>query len=326
MIPHQWLDTAENDTLPGLSKLSSVRCDFPVVARGRKVLLEKPSRKEIAECIGLRHDVTDRIFDVTILGAGPAGLGSAVYAASEGLSTLVLDAMGPGGQAGASSRIENYAGFPNGVEGGELAYLTYLQAIKFGAEFSCPSTITAVNRGPQGDYMLSTAEGDVVHTKSVIVATGVSYRLLNEDASPSFNGSGVYYSATQSEASHCEGQSVHIIGGGNSAGQAAMYLSQYAERVTLVLRGSQLNKSMSSYLVTRLLSNDKIRVLYDTQWCLSLERITSQPSRCGPPPGSSQQKARPVCSSLLEPSPGQTLLHAQSPEMKVGTSLPATKW
>jgi thioredoxin reductase (NADPH) len=200
-----------------------------------------------------------------ILGSGPSGLGAAVYASSEGLSTLVLDALGPGGQAGSSSKIENYAGFPNGLSGRELAQLSYLQALKFGAEFVAPSHVANLRRSGEGLYEIETSEGDSVLGKTVIIATGVSYRLLDVAGLDGLRGSGVFYNATKIEATLCEDHPVHVIGAGNSAGQAAMFLSQFARSVTLVVRGNDLRKSMSSYLSDRVVVNERIKIAYQTQ-------------------------------------------------------------
>jgi thioredoxin reductase (NADPH) len=200
-----------------------------------------------------------------ILGSGPSGLGAAVYSSSEGLSTLVLDALGPGGQAGSSSKIENYAGFPNGLPGRELAQLSYLQSLKFGAEFVAPSHVVCLKRTATGLYDIGTSEGDFVQGKTIIISTGVSYRLLDVAGLDAFHGSGVYYNATNIEATLCQERPVHVIGAGNSAGQAAMFLSQFARSVTLVVRGDDLRRSMSSYLSDRVVVNDRIKIAYKTQ-------------------------------------------------------------
>jgi thioredoxin reductase (NADPH) len=191
-------------------------------------------------------------------------LGAAVYAASEGLSCLVLDGLGPGGQASSTSRIENYAGFPNGITGRDLAHLIYLQALKFGADFHVPSTVSNLERRSNGLYRVRTIEGDYVLGKSVIVATGVSYGLLDVEGLNTLQGAGVYYSATNIEARLCRNSAAHIVGGGNSAGQAAMFLSQIADEVSLLVRGQDLRK-MSSYLSERVLANRRVRIRYNTE-------------------------------------------------------------
>ena len=177
---------------------------------------------------------------------------------------MVLDGLGPGGQAGSTSRIENYAGFPDGISGRDLAHLTYLQALKFGADFHVPSTVTSLERRSNGLYRARTLERDYVLGRSVIVAAGVSYGLLDVKGLEKLRGSGVYYSATNVESRLCRSSAVHVVGGGNSAGQAAMFLSQSGDDVSLLVRGPDLRK-MSSYLSQRVLANPKIRVRYNIE-------------------------------------------------------------
>ena len=215
---------------------------------------------ELARRVGVQCDIPEGIFDTVIIGSGPAGLGAAVYAASEGLSTLVLDRFGPGGQAGSSSRIENYAGFPSGLSGQELAMRSYLQALKFGATFSAPVDVRALRCAEGGLHEITTDDGTVVRSKTVIVATGVTYRTLGVAGLDEFQGAGIYYAATQVEAALCEEKPVHVIGAGNSAGQAAMFLSKFCPEVNLVVRGGDLRKSMSSYLSERVEVNGRIRI------------------------------------------------------------------
>ena len=265
MVPHQWLDTSDKEHAAQLTTLGVSNPDAAVVARGTNLLFEAPTQAQLAAYIGLRREASDKHYDVVILGSGPAGLGAAVNAASEGLSTLVLDAQGPGGQAGSSSHIENYAGFPAGINGSELARLAYLQAVKFGAEFINPASVSLIESSGDRSYLLTTKEGDRVRAKTIIISTGVSYRLFSSRDHASFSGYGLYYRATIVEALRCKGEHVHVIGGGNSAGQAAMFLSQHTSGVTLVLRGSDIHKSMSAYLSARVRTNDKIEVRYDTE-------------------------------------------------------------
>jgi thioredoxin reductase (NADPH) len=263
-VPHEWLDTSIEENRRKLELLREDVQAYPVVAHGPRVLFEAPPRAQLAEHLRLRQQLPSSVCDVLILGAGPAGLGAAVYAASEGLSCLVLDGLGPGGQAGSTSRIENYAGFPDGISGRDLAHLTYLQALKFGADFHVPSTVSNLERRSNGLYRARTVEGDYVLCKSVIIATGVFYGLLDVEGLNELQGAGVYYSATNVEARLCRSSAVHVVGGGNSAGQAAMFLSQSAEEVSLLIRGRDLRK-MSSYLSQRVLANQRIRVRYKTE-------------------------------------------------------------
>jgi thioredoxin reductase (NADPH) len=260
-VPHEWLDTSLDDNRIKLEQIREDVQSYPVVAHGSRVLFEAPTRAQLADHLRLRRQLPSSVCDVLILGAGPAGLGAAVYAASEGLSCLVLDGLGPGGQASSTSRIENYAGFPDGVSGQDLAHSVYLQALKFGADFHVPSTVSSLERRSNGFYRARTVEGDYVLGRTVIIATGVSYGLLNVEGLDTLQGPGVYYSATNVESRLCRDSAIHIVGAGNSAGQAAMFLSQTAIEVSLLVRGSNLRK-MSSYLSERLLANNKVRIRF----------------------------------------------------------------
>jgi thioredoxin reductase (NADPH) len=263
-VPHEWrdVDLPENARELGLL-LPEVR-SYPVVAHGSNVLFEGPTKGQLADYLGLRRSLPNSHYDVLILGAGPAGLGAAVYSASEGLSTLVLDASGPGGQAGSTSRIENYAGFPDGISGQELGHLTYLQALKFGADFHVPSRVSALHRSVDGSFGVTLEEGEMIAGRSVIIATGVAYRLLDVHGLASLQGAGVYYSATNVEARRCANSIAHVVGGGNSAGQAAMFLSEFADEVFLLVRSSDLSK-MSSYLSERVVANEKVKIRFSSR-------------------------------------------------------------
>src|SRR6202167_1925711 len=264
-VPHHWMNIAEEENATRIREIAGNNVHYPMITCGKKLLFQSPGLTQLAENIGVRHRLPEKTYDVLVLGSGPSGLGAAIGASSEGLSTLVLDGLGPGGQAGASSRIENYAGFPNGMTGRELAQLSYLQALKFGAEFVAPCHVTELKRDGDGLYQVRTSEGDVAIGKTVIIATGISYRLLDVEGSNDLLASGIYYNATAVEARMCKGWPVHVIGAGNSAGQAAMFLTPYARKVTLVVRGGDLRKSMSSYLCDRVLANPQIEVRYHTQ-------------------------------------------------------------
>jgi thioredoxin reductase (NADPH) len=263
-VPHEWLDTAIEENRLKLQRMREDVQSYPVIAHGSRVLFEAPTREQLAGHLRLRRSLPDSNYDVLVLGAGPAGLGAAVYAASEGLSCLVLDGLGPGGQASSTSRIENYAGFPDGVSGQHLAHSVYLQALKFGADFHVPSTVSNLEQRSSGLYRVRTVEGDYVLGRTVIIATGVSYGLLNVEGLDTLQGSGVYYSATNVESRLCRNSATHVVGAGNSAGQAAMFLSQTASEVSLLVRGSDLRK-MSSYISERLLANNKVRIRFHTE-------------------------------------------------------------
>lgn len=263
-VPHEWLDTSIEENSLKLERLREDVQSYPVIAHGSRVLFEAPTREQLADYLHLRQSLPNSACDVLILGAGPAGLGAAVYAASEGLSCLVLDGLGPGGQASLTSRIENYAGFPDGVTGRDLAHSAYLQALKFGAEFHVPSTVSNLERRSSGLYRVRTVEGDYVLGRTVIIATGVTYGMLNVEGLDALRGSGVYYSATNVESRLCRNSTAHVVGAGNSAGQAAMFLSQTATEVSLLARGSDLRR-MSSYLSERLLANNKVRIRFRSE-------------------------------------------------------------
>src|SRR5580704_3874695 len=234
--------------------------------------LRRPSLREVAQAAGLlralaSENETEIFSDVTIVGAGPAGLPAAVYAASEGLKTVVLESYAPGGQAGSSSLIENFFGFPTGISGGELTYSAQLQAYRFGAKFSTPAQALslAFNDGEHRASLQIEGCNATLLAKCVIIATGADYHRLEADGRENFEGSGVYYAATVREGQLCGGSTVIVVGGGNSAGQAAMFLSQGAKKVLLVIRGEGLAKSMSTYLSRRVEAKKNIEILAHTE-------------------------------------------------------------
>jgi thioredoxin reductase (NADPH) len=259
-VPHTWCDAATPAAAATLAPLGPAPLAFPVVLSANASPLVAPTLRQLALLTGVSRPLARRDFDVVIIGAGPAGLGAAVYAASEGMRTLVLDGLGPGGQAGSSSRIENYAGFPEGLSGHDLAERSHLQALKFGAEFAVPATVTALHALPDGTHRVELADDAPITARAVILAAGVTYRNLGVPGLAAFQGAGVYYSATQVEATLCRDRPVHVIGAGNSAGQAAMYLSRFTDRVHLVMRGARLHDSMSDYLADRVVANPRIRL------------------------------------------------------------------
>jgi thioredoxin reductase (NADPH) len=242
----------EPDVQALLDGLHITMADIPVLLCRGEVVLRNPTNEAIADCLGFNENI-DRaqMRDVVIVGAGPAGLAAAVYAASEGLDALVIESSSPGGQAGSSSRIENYLGFPAGISGQELASLAYAQAEKFGAKVLIARGATALtcDRKP---YRVEIGDGTTVPARSVIIATGAQYRKPDIANLSSFEGAGVYYSATFMEAQLCGGDEVIVVGGANSAGQAAVFLSETAARVLMLVRGSGLAHSMSRYLIRRI--------------------------------------------------------------------------
>lgn len=263
-VPHTLFDLATQRGRELLESLHLTSDDTPVLACGEHVE-SKPALSQIAECLGISRHIPHVVYDVLIVGAGPCGLAAAVYAGSEGLRTLLVDRVGPGGQAGQSSRIENYMGFPAGISGADLANRGYLQALKFGCEFTAPVTVASLQPVPAGDHLVTFCTGQEVRTRTVLIATGASYRRLPLDNCERLEGAGVYYSATSVEARLCRDSTAIVVGGGNSAGQAAMFLAQHARNVKLILRGDDLGKSMSSYLTGRIANSPQIEVWKHTE-------------------------------------------------------------
>jgi thioredoxin reductase (NADPH) len=233
----------------------------PQVILGANEVLPDCTPLAVAERIGIAFTPTDRTFDVVIVGGGPAGVSAAVYAGAEGMSALVVEDLAVGGQAGTSSRIENYMGFPTGISGADLCFRGEVQAMKFGTRFAIPHRVTGID--PEGgDWCLTLDNGARVLARAVIVATGVEYRRLPLDRLEEFEGAGIYYAATEVEARYCRDTEVVVIGGGNSAGQAAMFLSRSTKHVHVLVRGKSLADSMSSYLLERLKQTPNITIHY----------------------------------------------------------------
>lgn len=272
-VPHRLIDF-ESELGQTLSKrLHLTSRDLPALITASGAPLRRPSLREIAHEAGLLRPLaveneTEIISDLTIVGAGPAGLAAAVYAASEGLKTVVLESYAPGGQAGSSSLIENFFGFPTGISGGDLTWLAQLQAYRFGAKFSTPAQALSLDYHEDAEYRACLQiEGcpAVLRAKSVLIATGADYQRLQAEGRERFEGMGVYYAATALEGQVCRGETVIVAGGGNSAGQAAMFLSDGAAKVLLVIRGDDLKKSMSNYLARRVQASDNIDILCHTE-------------------------------------------------------------
>ena len=250
--PYTYVDVDRDPAVQGMLDHFAVSVDdVPVfICRGTRVL-RKPTIEEVGECLGLGRVNEDVVRDLVVIGAGPAGLAAAVYGASEGLDVLVLEASSPGGQAGSSSRIENYLGFPTGISGQHLAGRAFVQAEKFGAEFAVARA--ALRLGcDQRLRRIDLGEGHAVQARSVIIATGVRYRKPDLTDLPRFEGLGVYYAATQVEAGFCHGEDVIVVGGGNSAGQAAVFLASRCRQVLMLVRSDGLAASMSRYLIRRI--------------------------------------------------------------------------
>jgi thioredoxin reductase (NADPH) len=235
----------------------------PAVIFGKDTVVTDPTPAKIARLIGMNQElVDDETVDVLIVGGGPAGVSAAVYAGAEGLRALVVEDIAIGGQAGASSRIENYMGFPTGISGADLVWRGQVQAMKFGVRFAMPLRVEALEKLEDGSFCASFGSGQRVRARTVVIATGVQYRRLPIDRLAQFEGAGIYYSATENEARFCRNGEVIVIGGGNSAGQAAMFLSRVATRVRVVVRGDSLAASMSSYLSSRIEADPAITIHY----------------------------------------------------------------
>jgi thioredoxin reductase (NADPH) len=259
-IPHTFLDLETDEHADQLLReLSIPPRDTPIVLRGT-LALRNPSSHEVADALSLRTAASpDEICDTVVVGAGPAGLGVAVYAATEGLSTVLVDSVAIGGQASMSSRIENYLGFPAGISGSELAERAAIQATRFGARSAVPESARALSF-EDGLHVVELEGGERLRSRTVVLATGASYRRLNVERLADFEGSGVYYAATEVEAQMCQGEAVVVVGGANSAGQAAVFLSRHVSRVSLLLRGGDLAAGMSRYLVDQVEATPSIDV------------------------------------------------------------------
>jgi len=235
----------------------------PAVIFGSGAVIADPTPEKIARLVGLNQDLVDNeAVDVLIVGGGPAGVSAGVYAGAEGLRALVVEDTAIGGQAGASSRIENYMGFPTGIPGADLVWRGQVQAMKFGTRFAMPLRVEALEKLEDGSFCAGFHDGRRIRTRAVVIATGVQYRRLPIERLADFEGAGIYYSATENEARFCRNAEAIVIGGGNSAGQAAMFLSRVARRVRLLVRGDSLAASMSSYLSSRLEADPAIVIEY----------------------------------------------------------------
>ena len=269
--PYSYVDVENDQSVQELLEHFSVDAsEIPVVICRGQYLLRKPTNQELAMCLGFNEAIEQtRIRDVVVIGAGPSGLSAAVYSASEGLDVLVLEKDAPGGQAGSTSKIENYLGFPNGISGQELAGRAFTQAQKFGAQIMIAEEAKSLNceRKP---YIVQMRNNQQIQTKTIIIATGAQYRKLALENLSKYEGVGIYYGATFVEAQLCEGEEIIIVGGGNSAGQAAVFLANYVQRVHMFVRSNELTKGMSRYLIRRIEENKKI-ILHMSTEIITLE-------------------------------------------------------
>ena len=264
--PHQQLDPDTDSCARTLIERFHIQPDeLPIVLCPNGQLLRNPTEGTLARCIGLVRAIDpERLFDVAIVGAGPAGLAAAVYAGSEGLCTIVLDCRAFGGQAGASQRIENYMGFPTGISGMALMARAYNQAQKFGVEMAIPDEISRLNLAPHG-FTLDLANGEALKTRAVVIASGARYRRLDISNIAEFEGTAIHYWASPLEARLCADQEVALVGAGNSAGQGAVFLASQVKKVWMIVRGKSLEATMSNYLVERIKAQSNIEVLTETE-------------------------------------------------------------
>ena len=274
MVPYRWYNIGDSDGMRLLAAAGAEAGQAPVVITRDGQPLVQPSLFEVANAVGLSTTPQGAFYDVVIIGSGPAGLGAAVYAASEGLRTVVVERAAAGGQAGQSSRIENYLGFPDGVSGDQLTDRARRQALRFGAELLTARAVVGLEvRGPAREVLFD--DGSSVLAHAVVLATGVSYRQLEATGADELVGRGVYYGSSTTQAESCQGDHVIIVGGANSAGQAAVFFSRFASKVTMAVRGDSLEKSMSSYLIEQIarVSNIEVRLNTSVQSCSGNDRL-----------------------------------------------------
>ncbi len=308
--PHQRLDPDTDQEAQALIERFRVApSELPIVLCPGGQLLRNPSETVLARCIGLVGPIDPhRLYDLAIVGAGPAGLATAVYAASEGLSVLVLYCRAFGGQAGASARIENYLGFPTGITGMALMARAYNQAQKFGAEMAIPDEaigLEALDTSGEGGFVLKLSDNEHASARSIVIASGARYRRLDVKDLEKFEGSSVHYWASPLEGRLCAGQEVAVVGAGNSAGQAAVYLAAQAAKVWILARGQHLETSMSRYLIDRIAGLPNVEVVTGTE-VSGLEGKLGRCKRCVGVAAASPKKCEDqsiICSSLSEPTP-----------------------
>jgi thioredoxin reductase (NADPH) len=265
LVPYRWLDIEKNPDAKEVLTLNNLTLDqLPVIVFDDGNYQCKPTIRSISDKIGANPQITNDIYDVVIIGAGPAGLAAAVYGASEGLKTLLIERKAPGGQAGSSSRIENYLGFPAGLSGADLTRRAISQAMRLGAEFLSPQSVNDITQ-KDGYKTITLDDGPEIISRTVVITTGVDYRKLEVKGIENFTGAGVYYGAAITEAAACKDKEVYVIGGGNSAGQSAVYLSKFAKNVYIIIRRDSLSYTMSAYLIQQIENIPNIHVLPDTE-------------------------------------------------------------
>ncbi len=265
LIPYSWIDVESGSTADPLLLSAGITLnDLPAVLFKDGAILKKPPLNVLAAAVGLKQVATGNIYDVVIIGAGPAGLAASVYGSSEGLKTLLIEKNNPGGQASSSARIENYLGFPSGLSGADLTRRAITQTLRFGTEVLTPQQVDTIEfRDGYKEILL--ADGNKIHTRAAVIATGVSYRKLDIPGVEKFTGAGVYYGSAAIEAHACKGHPVYIVGGGNSACQAAMYLYKFASEVNILIRKDSLKQVAANYLVNQISETPNIHVLPNTE-------------------------------------------------------------
>ncbi len=269
LIPYQWIEATSDDGAQLMQINNLTTKDLPSIFFEDGSLIATPTIIDVARRIGLNPEVKNEIYDVVVIGAGPAGLAASVYGSSEGLKTLLIERSAPGGQAGTSSRIENYLGFPTGLSGADLTRRAISQTVRFGTEFLSPQSVKAITIQDNYKKIILDDDKEIV-TKAIVITTGVDYRQLTTPGIPDFTGAGIYYGAAMTEAASCKGNVVFVVGGGNSAGQAAMYLSKFAKQVNILIRKDSLSYTMSSYLI------DQIKGVSNIGVCVCREVIEAK--------------------------------------------------
>ena len=265
LIPYKWYDIETNKEANNLIELHQLaQKKYPIVLFEDGEAMETPQLNDLAKRVGLKSVATEQHYDVVIVGAGPAGLAAAVYGGSEGLKTLLIEKRAPGGQAGTSSRIENYLGFPSGLSGADLTRRAVSQAVRFGVEFLNPCEVVDI-RLKDNYKILTLIDGMEIKSHTVILTTGVDYRKLEIKGGEKLTGAGIYYGSAITEAYSCKQKDVYIVGGGNSAGQAAMHLSRYAKQVFIIIRKDDLTSTMSHYLIDQIDQTDNVSIIPNAQ-------------------------------------------------------------
>ena len=265
LVPYIWMDIENNEEAEKfLVSANASKSDLPLVIFKDGSFISDPSLPDVAERVGLRQKAAKEMYDVLIIGGGPAGLAASVYGSCEGLKTLLIERSNPGGQASSSARIENYLGFPNGLSGAELSRRAITQTLRFGTEILTPQEVKNITV-KDGYKITEMQDGSQIHSKAVVIATGVAYKTLDISGLEDFTGAGVYYGAAAVEANACHGETVYIVGGGNSACQAAMYMSKFSKEVNIIIRRDSLSQTAANYLVENISRTPNIKIIVNSE-------------------------------------------------------------